>query len=439
LCRERGYPCTAEHKVLAPSHHTTKRHFASGPGSLQSTFAISRAPPIPDDLILIDIETDSGYREFYELTYSRPTRYEDEWIVIRILDRSVSVHAVDALFECPQISPLVISAQLAFASHARHGLCTTTLQYLASFYRLARSALLTADLLNLAHASYLVALLSLVSGDSPASIQAHMLQFGRVINTLFEDGRGISEEYLVDIELMWNRLTGYLLFLRRPLSDGRTAPNFEDENSCVLQQSCSLVSRDITNSTFSCSNEFFLLVRSQTILTVFSAQLFSFVLECKRSPHCAPTELSIAAFTTCAACAMEQIYRLSFMVHGASDLIRKATSFGRSTQLIDGPTYEELDACDIAPGATTFPSYKWRIAFFYCFISMIRAITYPLVNFSDISTSDVNGWSFSLCYLCKMRVACRQNQTVLFLLFWAAIVLAKRFPQGISPHIICDD
>src|SRR5436190_7174482 len=115
LCKKRGFHCGVEDKVWGPEKQKKLMECGSlGDLPGQSTFAIIRGPAIPDHLVIIDVETDFRYHQFYEVSY-----YEKRWSDISSTSSFLDQVFISFKFGCRLDvdfnSPVLRAALLAFA------------------------------------------------------------------------------------------------------------------------------------------------------------------------------------------------------------------------------------------------------------------------------------------------------------------------------------
>jgi hypothetical protein len=432
LCTSRGFPCTADDKILAPSRRNRSSAITGSTATaLQSTLTIPRPPSTPNIFILIDVETDYLYQQFYELKYLQPSS-EDSWMPFQYLDvvRYIRKHVI--IFHPPRQSPVVKAAQLTFASYAKdNGISIHTYAYLAAFFRHAKVAIENRDRLDLVYASYYIALFSLFSKDSLPSVQVNFLQFVRSVDATLENPEGILPEHLDCVESLWTGLVGVLFLLRRHVTNPITRLSLEKDNWSLLQLSRRLLPNDIHSWTVSRSNKQMRL-KISTLTHVVTVRLNSFALQVLNNPcvkispggrHCNIHDARIDVSP-----AWEQILQITLLTPNVLDRVHQALSFGPSIFAHGDPICEDIDDCHAL----------WKdwggveATYIHLLASMGLALVCPTVDFTDTSTSGVVNWAFGLCYLCTKTVHRPQAGPILaYSLLWAGIVLTKqRFPAS---------
>jgi hypothetical protein len=398
---------------------------------------------MPDDLILIDVKTDSWYQDYYVNRFSPPGRNGGEaFIRLHLGDNWVVIHKALIFSDSQRASPLLKSAQFALASYAKdEKYCIHTHRYLAEFHRRANDTLHDGELReDLVHALYLIVLFSLISRESSAAIQVNSLQLARAVNILLHDADRILDEYHITIERMWNTVIGILFSLRGVYFwDPKTRPELEADNCTLVEHSRQLLPKDIKMWALSHSNEKQMFIKLGTLTNILAAQLNRFHFHLTNQDVVADEGL-IAELRNEIDCAMEQVLQLCTLMPHVPGPIRQAVSFGLkwSSSRNIGSGIEDFDFGDLVSKAEACLSpTKYRYwALCYCLISLAQALIISSIDLNDMSTSGVVGWAFAICYLSESlwKYEGGTGQVVVHGLLWAGIILTKpRCPTGGLP------
>jgi len=394
---------------------------------------------MPDDFILIDVETDSWYQDYYVNKYSRPTSDQESWMFLYFLGRRSRAHKTNFLFDDPCTSPLLKSARFALVSYAKdEKYCIHTHLYLAEFHRRANDALQSGDVQNLVYSLYFMALFSLVSGEAPAAIQVNSLQFARAVDIVVDGTHPILDESQITIESMWNYIIGALFAMRtNSIWDLKTHFEMKEDSRTLVEHGRRLVPKDIRMWALSHSSEKQTFVKLATLANLLTPQLSTIDFHAKYSQDAVADGGLISELINEIDLTMEQFLQLCTMMPPVAYLIREAVSFGfrRSNSRNVGLGIDNFDVGDLISKTQVFLSPKYRdLALCYCLVSLARALIRPDFDLSDVSTSGVVGWAFAICYLSESlwwRHSDENIQVVVRGLLWSGIILTKqRCPAG---------
>ena len=403
---------------------------------------------MPDDLILIDVETDSWYQDYYVNNYSRPVGDRKAWMDLHFWGRNIRARK-SILFSDPQsATPLVKSAQFALASYAKdEKYCMHTHRYLAEFHRRANDALHNGELNeDLVHALYFMVLFSLISRESSAAIQVNSLQLARAVNILLHDADRTLDECQIRIERMWNRVIGILFNLRGSYiwDCKKRRLELEEDNGTLVEHSRHLLPKDIRMWALSHSNEKQMFIKLGTLSNILAAQLNLFHFHLENNQDVVAAEGVIAELINEINCTMEQFLQLSTTMPNVPHPIREAVAFGfrwsNSGSVGFGTEYFDFDDLVSKAEACLSPRTYRYWALGYCLISLAQALIVSSVDLNDVSTSGVVGWALAICYLSESLWKSYEGgtgQVFVHGLLWAGIILTKqRCPAGEHPLMV---
>lgn len=153
---------------------------------------------------------DGMYIESFEALFrSGPTAFRSQ---LASRPRWVPVYNV-----CQSHSSILLrSAVMVLMSYLKNKQCDhETMQYLEQFYGEARISIGTDSVLEIVYASYIMAVYSLVAGDSLKMAFVNCLQFCRSLAVLLGKSSTVGPEELSWIEMLWQEVMSSLYYIHR--------------------------------------------------------------------------------------------------------------------------------------------------------------------------------------------------------------------------------
>jgi hypothetical protein len=163
-------------------------------------------PSLPSELVFIDLKTDLGYLQYFDVQYRRKNGGTGSYPWIKsVNDGLVIAQASQDTFSLSPSSPVCRAAFLTLASSLRDGPNAdniASLRYFAEFCIQAKKAIAAKSLFDLAYASWIITVYSMTSGQTLDVVLIHFLQFSRILEALFNEPRP-SEIALTNLETAW--------------------------------------------------------------------------------------------------------------------------------------------------------------------------------------------------------------------------------------------
>jgi hypothetical protein len=319
-----------------------------------------------------------------------------------------------------------------------------TWKYLDKFYKEAKNSIQVGSIVDIVYGSYIIAVTSLVAGESLKPVFVHCLQFCRSAAT-FAKSSNVRREELSWIEMLWQEIISSLYDIHRNILfrgiGGRASLEESFEYlSLMLIESRFFLPSDQEIEEISMTTE--LICQKLQTLSIYMQLYFEYYLFVKGRRETEADKLAEVIATELLGI-LDKIFPLISHLPNILAYINQAyDSIGLDP--IDGPVNDFLHYQNIYPrGLKDLADPKvcdTALAMLYTFARLIQSLLRPAADFLQDVTSDTSSSAIALCRLCTSFPNHSFKTAMVSLLvkrtlFWAGLILTKsRFPTG--THIL---
>ena len=431
FCQRRGFQCS-------PKTFRPKKNRYSPTDEISATQAplqIASNPTSPDDERFTISEW--MYLEDF-LALPHPGPYAPLLLKSRFgLHVGVELHNITEIN--PHVSRVYRSAVLGLMSSIKNDDISVTSKYLAKYRHEAQNCINNASLEEVVYASYVVAICSIIGGQSVEVAINVCREFCKCFVKLTMKQKRTDDW----IELLWHDLLASLYYVRRQLAlfgDSMTVGSLMESVALwekLLETSyCLLVSdADIVDLPLSMSTP--KICHKVTSLCIYmQICLDQFLIGIKVAEGTVQTRITKDRLYS----VVDRILRLVSHLPGISDYIHDAYQLSMNPANIPATNKSFLEFTSVEPrglNATADPdSRDAAAALLFAFARLVRHLLKPTAEVDDNNFPEPQRSAIAICRICASLPLERKLETLLVKrsLFWAGLILnGSTFPQGSVP------
>jgi len=344
----------------------------------------------------------------------------------------------------PQFSTLYCSAVLVFMSHHKNDRPAATSGYLVKYCREAQNCINNASLLELVYASYVVAIYSIIQGESIQMTFKYCHQFFQSVFELTRQRKGATDDW---IELVWRDVLVALYHVHRDsiICDypRAVAPLTESVApwEAILDTSYGLlVSEDQISKLPLSMTTAQICHKIESLSVCMQIYLDQFLNRANVAEDARGKEMAKERLYSI----LDRIIRLVERLSNIADYIHHAYHMDQNASSVDNsalPTF--IQFAPVRPsGLKTISTPYTRdtaLALLYAFARLLKNMLEPTADVDENIRSEINFSAIAICRLCANIPIGSLKETLLVKrsLLWAGLILTEsKLPPG-QIHFVC--
>ena len=426
MCQQRGLTCTP--KTWGPKREKN---------SSQRNFSTSAATSIPPKPISLDSEKlddcDLQYLGvFHRFTFPSPYRPLLSFTSGLGVERGCIEFYNITDINCFQ-STLYRSAVLVLMSHLQNSESSDTVRYLAKYNREARKCLGDGSYEELVYSSYVIAIYSIIGGESIHMAINHCRQFCGFLVQLSRTQKRMDDW----VELLWRDLLACLYYVHRDVVVFKKSLECVAQWQELLETSYSLLvsEDDISNLPLSMTTEK-ICHKINSLSVYMQIYLDQFLIRVNAAENAEATKITRIRLYSI----LDRIVQLVARLPHISDYIYHAYYLKSTLTGVNFlATNDFLTFPNVRPRALKAGSEPnsrdTALAILYAFSRLLRNMLEPTAD-DDRYKREIRNSALAICRLCANLPIENPIETHLVerSLFWAGIILTEsRFPSGQTP------
>ena len=346
----------------------------------------------------------------------------------RMLQSHNRSHGLVQLYHITDLDPrfpLYGAAVLVFMSHFKSDSPAKTSTYLAKYHREAQKCIDNASLLELVYASYVVAIYSLIQGESIQMAFKYCHQFCQSVVRLARQSKGLDDW----IELVWRGVFIALYHVHRDtifFHYPRTVAPLTESVAlweAILETSYGLLvsDHDISKLPLSMTTER-ICHKIQSLSVFMQIYLDQFLNRVNGAENARETKLAKDRLYSI----LDRIIRLVERLSNIADYLHHAYNMEQNASVSEFMRFAPLQPRGLKDVSAPY-TRDTVLALLYAFARLLKNLLEPDADIDENVRSEINSSAIAICKLCTNIPIGSMRDTLIVKrsLFWAGLILTE--------------